>query len=129
MGTRDFSPYLTWTDALAFRNNLTDEKVWTYNNQTCSTAALQLRLMFNTSEVVPDDMSASMVTIELPGFESPGVYSWDLNAVNIGLQQAGIYIPVFQLTNGRRYCRISCQIYNSADDYIHFGRTFQSLTL
>jgi len=38
IGTRDMTPWLTWKTALEFRQNLTDNAVFAYNNNLCTQA-------------------------------------------------------------------------------------------
>lgn len=66
VGTRDFSSWLSIADALEFRKNLTEEKIFSWNNELCRKAGEMLVNEWNTSIPFPFSMMHALVTIRVP---------------------------------------------------------------
>jgi hercynylcysteine S-oxide lyase len=126
-GTRDYIPFITISEALKFRNWIGDEKVYEYTYKLCNDASRMLINRWNTSSPVPFTMNGQMANVRLPcNTNEPKCYTWDLNVYN-KMEEKGIWFAAFDY-KGVRYLRISCQIYNTIEDYINFANLFDSLT-
>ncbi|CAF3468476.1 unnamed protein product [Rotaria socialis] len=121
LGTKDYSSYLTISDALDFRETIANETdIFNYNHQLAIQAGNLLAQLWNSSTLTSNDIFIStMNNIELPlNIDS-------LDEMNILYQklinQYNIFLPMFQFDN-KFYCRISAQIYMELTDYQTVGK-------
>ncbi|CAF3113317.1 unnamed protein product [Rotaria socialis] len=121
LGTKDYSSYLTISDALDFRETIANETdIFNYNHQLAIQAGNLLAQLWNSSTLTSNDIFIStMNNIELPlNIDS-------LDKMNILYQklinQYNIFLPMFQFDN-KFYCRISAQIYMELTDYQTVGK-------
>ncbi|CAF3087981.1 unnamed protein product [Rotaria sp. Silwood2] len=121
LGTKDYSSYLTISDALDFRQTIANETdIYNYNHQLAKQAGDLIAQMWNSSTLTTNDQFIStMNNIELPSFIDT------LDKMNILYQklinQYNTFLPMFQFDN-KFYCRISAQIYMELSDYQTVGK-------
>ena len=121
LGTKDYSAFLTVSDALDFRQTIGNESaIFTYNHQLAVQAGKLLAQLWNTSALVSDEKFIStMNNIELPSKittldQMNDLYQKLVNAHNI-------FLPMFQFDQ-KFYCRISAQVYMELRDYQVVGQ-------
>ncbi|CAF4905305.1 unnamed protein product [Rotaria sp. Silwood1] len=121
LGTKDYSPYLTISDALDFRQTIANETdIFNYNHQLAIQAGNLIANMWNSSTLTSNETFIStMNNIELP------LYFDTRNKMNNLYQklinQYNIFLPMFRFDN-KFYCRISAQIYMELEDYQTVGK-------
>jgi len=120
LGTKDYSSYLTISDALDFRQTIASEtEIFSYNHQLAIQAGNLLAQMWNSSILISNEKYIStMNNIELP------LMIDTLDKMNTLYQKLinehNIFLPMFQFDN-KFYCRISAQIYMELNDYQTVG--------
>jgi selenocysteine lyase/cysteine desulfurase len=120
LGTKDYSSYLTISDALDFRQTIASEtEIFSYNHQLAIQAGNLLAQMWNSSILISDEKYIStMNNIELP------LMIDTLDKMNTLYQKLinehNIFLPMFQFDD-KFYCRISAQIYMELNDYQTVG--------
>ena len=72
-----------------------------------------------TTAPVPESMVSSIAAVEMPGNGEVGAMSLEGDPYhNFLLDEYGIQVPVFPWRHhGKRYIRISAQLYNHVDEY------------
>lgn len=124
-GTRDYTNYLTFDEALNFRAWLSDEKVWEYNNNLCKNVSTSLSRRWNTILPVPQSMSASVINVRIPcNINGPSCYSWDIGRVMNRFTNEGFTIVIYEYKK-IRYFRFECQIYNFYEEYLLTAQKFE----
>jgi selenocysteine lyase/cysteine desulfurase len=120
LGTKDYSPYLTISDALDFRKTIADEKaIFSYNHQLAIQAGNLLAKLWDSSTLTTDQKYIStMNNVELPltidtSDKMTALYQKLIN-------EHDIFLPMFPFDN-KFYCRISAQIYMELKDYETVG--------
>lgn len=121
LGTKDYSPYLTISDAIDFRQTIANESdIFSYNHQLAVQAGNLLAKMWNTSTLISDERYLStMNNIQLPlMINTPdkmnSLYEKLINEYNI-------FLPMVEFDT-KFYCRISAQIYMELNDYEKVGK-------
>ena len=76
---------------------------------------------------VPESMVSSIAAVEMPGEGEVGAMSLEGDPYhNFLLDEYGIQVPVFPwLHHGKRYIRISAQLYNHVDEYKFLARALR----
>jgi len=123
IGTRDYSSYLSVKDAIEYRQYLGgEEKIMAYNTQMAKAIGDMYSKMFGTFTITSDDRlsGGSLVNIKLPFSDSLDFWT---KVQSIVLEKYRSYVVVFEF-EGKMYCRISAQIYNSLEDYQRIGKVF-----
>jgi selenocysteine lyase/cysteine desulfurase len=121
LGTKDYSSYLTISDALDFRQTIANETdIFSYNHQLVIQAGNLLATMWKSSTLTSNNNYIStMNNIQLPLFIDT------IDKMNVLYQklidQHNIFLPMFQFDN-KFYCRISAQIYMELSDYQKVGK-------
>ncbi|CAF1298402.1 unnamed protein product [Rotaria sordida] len=121
LGTKDYSSYLTISDALDFRQTIANEiDIYNYNHQLAIQAGYLLAQMWNSSILISNEKFIStMNNIELPLIINT------LDKMNILYQklinQYNIFLPMIEFDK-KFYCRISAQIYMELNDYQTVGK-------
>jgi len=121
-GTQDPTPWLCIPLAIDFLDSLV-EGGWTEIMERNRKLALEgRRILCNalgTTEPVPDSLVSSIASVEMPGEGEVGPMSMEGDPYhNYLLDEFGIQVPVFPWRHhGRRYIRISAQLYNSVEEY------------
>jgi len=83
---------------------------------------------WNTTRPIPDSMAASTINVRIPcNTDDPSCYTWDEVEFYLWLFVNNIWAMGFKDSNGVRYLRLSCQIYNEASDYEHLKRAIEEL--
>ncbi len=119
-GTRDFSPFLSMADAIAFRNMHGGDATWrAYNDGLCTAAFEYLSNRWNVGRAVPANMTASLLTIPLPRTPVSNLLSL--------MHSRNIWPVLFEFA-GKPYARLSCQVYNELSDYVAFADAFDELS-
>ncbi len=119
-GTRDITAWLCAKDAIDFMANFGWERVRQHNHELATWAQSRLCHLWEVEPATPLDgsMLGSMATVPLPEAAE--------NLGPIEEVQARLYrdyrieVPVIEF-EGRRWIRVSCQIYNTADQYQRLG--------
>jgi len=121
-GTRDYCAFLTIPAVLEWRKSLTDEAVWNWNNNLCTQASDYLTSLWNSSNPAPKSMFASLVNVAIPcNTMGPSCYTWDIGTLNTILKlQYEIWTVLYEF-EGKRYVRLSCQVFNELSDYKKLG--------
>ncbi len=113
-GTRDFSPWLAVTDALAFRRGLGDG-VARYCKGLVGDAARHLAAAWKTEIGTPDAMGGFMVTLRLPaGVEPTRDAAKALRECLLANHRLETQIFPFA---GALWLRLSAFVYNEFEDY------------
>ena len=121
-GTQDPTPWLCIPLAIDFLGSLV-EGGWPEIMERNRKLALEgRRILCNalgTTEPVPDSLVSSIASVEMPGEGEVGPMSMEGDPYhNYLLDEFGIQVPVFPWRHhGRRYIRISAQLYNSVEEY------------
>ena len=121
-GTQDPTPWLCIPLAIDFLGGLV-EGGWPELMESNRELALEGRKILcdalGTSEPVPDSLVSSIASVELPGEGDVGPMSMEGDPYhNYLLDEFGVQVPVFPWRHhGRRYIRISAQLYNSVEEY------------
>ncbi len=121
LGTKDYSPYLTISDALDFRQTIANETdILNYNNQLAIQAGNSLAQMWKSSTLTSNNQYIStMNNVQLP------LIIDTIDKMNILYQKLinehNIFLPMFQFDQ-KFYCRISAQIYMELEDYQKVGK-------
>ncbi|MEL6498914.1 MAG: aminotransferase class V-fold PLP-dependent enzyme [Planctomycetota bacterium] len=131
VGTDDVSARLAVADAIEFVPEIAGVSwadIVKRNNALAMEAADLLRDRLGTDPCQTDDMVGPMAMIELPTMPEthrerlearPKVY---LDALQDALfERHGIQVPVYSIGEGRRYVRISVQVYNTIGQYDYLG--------
>ena len=113
-GTRDPSPHLAATAAIALFEEWGTSAVQAYNHGLALAAARHVSARWNTEFDTPDAMIGTMATVTLPA--ALGSTREDAQRLRDGLLfDDGIEIPVHAYRDQLR-ARISAQVYNDMDD-------------
>ena len=127
LGTKDYSSYLTISDALDFRQTIASENdIFHYNHQLAIDAGNLMASLWNSSTLTSTEESIStMNNIELPAIiktidQMNNLYQKLINEHNI-------FLPMFQFDQ-KFYCRISAQIYMELIDYQHVAQILLNST-
>lgn len=113
-GTRDFSPWLAVTEALAFRRRLGDG-VGAYCNGLLGDAARHLAAAWNTEIGTPEAMRGFMAALSLPAGPEPTAET--ATALRKRLRDDHrIETQIFPFA-GVLWLRLSAFVYNEIDDY------------
>jgi isopenicillin-N epimerase len=121
-GTRDFSPFLSMADAIAFRNSHGGDAAWrAHNNQLCTSVFDYLSQRWNVSRAVPAEMTASLLTVPLPRMPA------NFGTLLTQMHNRNIWPVLFEFA-GKPYARLSCQVYNELSDYVAFADAFDQLS-
>lgn len=108
-GTRDPSPYFAIPAAIRFLQSVGEEAFRTHTHQLARYARQRLVELTGLEPIIPDDPAwyGTMAHVPLP----PG----DRQVLQDALwREARIEVPIVSW-NDRRYIRVSCHLYNSAD--------------
>jgi len=128
-GTRDFSPWLCVTDAIAFWRRMGGVALQQRNHALALEAGDILCEAWGVRLPVSPAMLASMVTAPLP-LESlpPDLEATRPNAqkVHDALYALGVEAPVIPFA-GRLHVRASAQIYNQPSDYVALADAVRAL--
>ncbi|CAF0733847.1 unnamed protein product [Adineta steineri] len=120
LGTRDYSSYLTISDAIDFRQTIANEtEIFSYNHQLTIQVDNLFAQMWNCSTLIFDEKYLStMNNIELP----LAIDTLDKinNLYQNLINKYNIFLPMFQFDK-KFYCRISAQIYMELNDYEKVG--------
>ena len=121
-GTQDPTPWLCIPLAIDFLGGLV-EGGWPEIMERNRALALEGRKILcdalGTTEPVPDSLVSSIASVEMPGEGDVGPMSMEGDPYhNYLLDEFGVQVPVFPWRHhGRRYIRISAQLYNSLEEY------------
>ncbi|CAF1424330.1 unnamed protein product [Adineta steineri] len=120
LGTKDYSSYLTISDALDFRQTIANEtEIFSYNHQLAIQAGNLLAQMWNSSVLISDEKYLStMNNVELP-FIIDTLDKMNILYQNL-INKHNIFLPMFEFDK-KFYCRISAQIYMELNDYQTVG--------
>eukprot|EP01104_Vermistella_antarctica_P004606 TRINITY_DN15028_c0_g1_i1.p1 TRINITY_DN15028_c0_g1~~TRINITY_DN15028_c0_g1_i1.p1 ORF type:complete len:574 (-),score=113.46 TRINITY_DN15028_c0_g1_i1:75-1796(-) len=114
VGTMDYSPYLTFPVARAFRECIGgDEKIFSYIHQLALKGGRLLAKKWKTELLdIPDSMVAAMVNVRLPTKS----YEQAMALPRLLLEKSDTWVPTFEL-QGAYYTRVSAQIFNDISDF------------
>ncbi|MBK7403900.1 MAG: aminotransferase class V-fold PLP-dependent enzyme [Phycisphaerales bacterium] len=132
IGTDDYTGFLAIPDALEFMGAL--EGSWDALRNRNHTLALEGRRILcdalGCDPATPDDLVGTMATVIVPGAglpsggTAPGKYEDPLQERLVANHR--IQVPVWSLpSQGRRLLRISCQAYNSREQYEYLARALK----
>ena len=114
-GTRDFSPWLSVTEALAFYDELGGAAVREHNRALALEGGRALAEAWGAPAPAPESMIGSMFTVP-PPTRGPGTEAAALALHNRLWDSFKIEVPVFAF-EGRLMLRISAQVYNQRYHY------------
>ncbi len=125
-GTRDYTPMLAMSSALAFRSQIGDEEIGTYNNGLCRRVASFLFDRWNTTSIAPLEMMNSMINIPLPcNVPRPLCWNYDVESLQRKLEEKHNIWTFLRKVDGVNYVRISCQIYNAFDEFVRLANILE----
>ena len=129
-GTRDLAPWLAAPAAIEFWDRYGGiELVRTRNHQLACDAHRMLLDRFQTEPISPIDgsMLASMATMPLPeSIQADGRFESAEELGSVLSQRHAIEVPVMEFDQ-KWYVRISAQVYNDMDDYLHLADAIDAL--
>lgn len=114
-GTRDFTPWLTVTDALDYHKANEPPLRRAYCDTLCRSAAGMLAKAWDVAPTAPDGMRAAMATIALPTNE-PATQEVGERIHDRLIDNYRIEVPIMVFAD-KLWVRISAQVYNEAGDY------------
>ncbi len=114
-GTRDPSPWLAVTAALAFLRRVAWAHRWDHNDSLAAWAARLLEEAWGAAPSAPAGMRASMATVAVPG-NWPASKAMADRLHDDLLQRFGIEVPVMDFA-GRLWIRVCAQVYNEPWEY------------
>jgi isopenicillin-N epimerase len=122
-GTHDPTALLSVPAALRFFSDAGWPAVWRHNNELSRAGASVVRERLGTAPVVADELSAALQLVRLP------VELTDDQARALGdrLWAERIVVPVTSHA-GRRYLRVSAQLYNTIADYERLAAALDAVT-
>ena len=126
-GTRDITPWLAVPDAMAFFDALGWERMRTHNHGLAVWAHDLLLRAWDVEPITPRDgsMLGAMATVPLPAAaKQHWAQSMDLHTAL--LERYGVEAPVVDWLD-RWWIRVSCQVYNTPDDYRRLAAAVQEL--
>jgi isopenicillin-N epimerase len=125
VGTHDPTAWLSVSAALAFINEMGADKMRSYGHNLAIEARKMLTKSWGSNILAPEDMIGMLATIELPGNPKED----DKHVVNLHdrlRDEFHIEIPVIGM-NSHTYVRISCQVYNSMEEYEQLGLAIKKI--
>jgi isopenicillin-N epimerase len=114
-GTRDPSPWLAVSAALAFFRRIPPARRWDHNNRLAAWASALLEEAWQTAPSAPRAMRASMATVAVPG-RWPATKAMADRLHDDLLQRFAIEVPVMEF-GGRLWIRVCAQVYNESWEY------------
>jgi len=114
-GTRDFSNWLSVTEALAFYEELGEDDVRTHNRELVIWAGKMLAEAWHTTLPCPESMIGSMISLESPLDMPPTKEAADQLHDRLW-DEFRVEVPVYSF-GGRTWIRISAQVYNQKYQY------------
>ncbi|KAK6195862.1 hypothetical protein SNE40_001202 [Patella caerulea] len=129
-GTRDHSPFTCAASAVQFYQQIGGmSKISTYNRELVREGReYLLKLWGAEKQAIPEDMeSPFLLNIKLPPLKDYIVS--DKSALQLALDILATHdvMTYFVSYQGNTYCRLSCQVYNTIDDYIKLGDVVKDL--
>lgn len=114
----DFSPYMTVTAALKFREDVGGEQaIMSYNHKLAVDGGIYLANVFGTEVLQDDDQIANMIDVRLP-IDNPDnptiVGNFWIDTLLTRFPQ--VFAPAYK-HGGKWWVRVSAQIYNDLDDF------------
>ncbi len=121
-GTQDPTPWLCIPKAIEFLGGLVDggwPEIMERNRKMAVEGRRIICEALGTSPPFPESMVSSIAAVEMPDDGEVGPMSMEGDPFhNFLLDEYGIQVPVFPwLHHGKRYIRISAQLYNHIDEY------------
>jgi len=114
-GTLDYTAYLTFPTALAFRRAFGDAKIMTYMHNLAISGGQILATRWGTDFLVPPELFGAMVNVRL---NTTGSHVDPSSLATVIFRKYNTWVPFYPLQNNW-YTRVSAQIYNEESDY-HF---------
>lgn len=121
-GTKDYSAYLSVTDALAFRRSLgTEAEIIEYMHDLAVRGGELLSRAWRT-RMIPASVTAAMVNVELP-CGGPTTEPCPPNFAVALYNKYRFYVPIIELPSGApanettSWMRISAQVYTEISDF------------
>lgn len=122
VGTRDYSPYLTAPDGIAFIQSLGIEQLYAYNHSLVWKGAHLVMEQLRTTMPTPEQCFGCMVTFPLP--ESFGSTAAEVGVIRDWLlyhEQIEVQVHAFR---GRLWCRAGANVYNELSDFARLADAF-----
>jgi len=125
-GAKDFGPWLSMSEALAFQDHHGAKRIRTYTHDLARKAAELLSQRWHTPLGAPPSMCSAMASVALPMNDA----ATDLSARRIAQQlrdDFGIEVTITPF-GGRLWARLSAYIYNELEDYERLGDAVLAIT-
>lgn len=123
-GCKDYSAYLSISDALKFRQKIGEEEIIKYNRNLAWQAGVEIAKVWGTEILIKDQTKIpAMVNVRVPCEDTVLIEK----IVKQALFEYNTYIPCFKFNNGKIYARFSAQIYNEISDYLYAANVFKKL--
>jgi len=122
-GTLDYSGYLTFSTALAFRAQFGESSLMNYMHNLAVTGGTILAKRWNTDWLIPAESVAAMVNVRLP---TDGSTVDPLSVMKTLLDRFNTWVPVYE-QDGRWYVRVSAQIYNEESDFEYLATSIMTI--
>lgn len=124
----DYSPYMTVTAALKFREDVGGEQViMSYNHRLAIDGGTYLATVFNTEILQDEDQMGNMVDVRLP-INNPDDTRLNTNfwIDTLLYRFPEVFAPVYKHA-GQWWIRVSAQIYNELDDFVVLGNVYSTI--
>lgn len=114
-GTLDYSSYMAFGAALAFRAEFGEEAIMTHNHDLAVAGGQLLAGAWCTSLFIPAEHTAAMVNVRLPT-ERAAPHFDPASLPRALLTKYQTWVPAYP-QDGQWYVRVSAQIYNELSDF------------
>jgi len=98
-----------------------------YCNSLAKQVCNYLSERWGTQRPIPDSMQAALCNVAIP-VPADG-YKWTIDQANNRLRRDHSAWAVLYERDGKRYFRLSCQIYNHFDEYVTFASIWERVFL
>ncbi|ESP04610.1 hypothetical protein LOTGIDRAFT_176333 [Lottia gigantea] len=131
-GTKDHTPFFCAEASLNFFKSIGGfEKVYGYNKKLIREGSEYLMKLWGTDKQdIPETMEAPfMINVQLPRLKGVEVSGESTMKLQLDLLENQDITSVFITYLGVNYCRLSCQVYNTMDDFIKLGQAVKKLMI
>ncbi|KAJ4462383.1 putative Hercynylcysteine sulfoxide lyase [Paratrimastix pyriformis] len=123
IGTKDYCPYITFRDALAFRESVGgDQAIKRYIQELMWQAGQEVARIWHTEVLNPRNMACSMLNVRLPTDDEQVAKDAQLRLYN----EHGVFMMVYSW-EGHQWTRLSAQVYLELSDFTQAAQHFLAI--